>query len=108
MNSGGYITRYVVRSRQGVFSFSTTRGVALHPLFCPASGGRCSGTAVPRFAVMGITSHGGVQAETLHVSAPILLEACLLRHRALHLSAPSGRREGRRQSEQYKPRPATA
>jgi len=96
MNSRGDITRYVRRAK-GAFSFSTPyptlRCVALH-LFDGQR--RASDAAAPlleRFAVLEITLHCAVQAESFGVGAPRVPEARLRWRCALqrqHLLAGAG------------------
>ena len=60
------------------------RGVALHPFVGQRRAGDVAAQLLQRIAVVGITAHSGVQAESVDVSAHVLLEPCLPRHDALH------------------------
>ena len=85
MNSSGDITKCVVPSRQGVFSFSTTWPAALLCTRSLVSAGRvmvrlsCSSA----WRQVGAAANGSVQAETLHVGTQVLFEVRLPWHCAL-------------------------
>ena len=85
MNSSGDITRWVVPSRQGVLSSSTTCPAAL---VCMRLVGQSpvrdvAAQLLQRLAVFGAAARGGVQAESVDVGAQRLLEVRVPGHRAL-------------------------
>jgi hypothetical protein len=86
MHSSGDITRWVVPSRQGVLSFSTTCPAALVSTRWLANAGRGVGAA----------AHGGVQTEPVDVDAQRLLDVLLSGHSTSHRQHPlaSTRAEG--------------
>jgi hypothetical protein len=67
--------------------------VALHTFVGQGPAGDVAAQLLQRLALVGVAAHGGVQAESVHVCAQVLLEARLPRHSALQRqSRPAGAR----------------